>query len=262
MAGALVSCGLVQGVEQHRESAYRAEYDAWTRHGRVSSGLAVVLEVQATLLSPSFRMALADKKRTWRRPDEERALKELSETFQDEWRKRIEFVVFVFTPDPSGADMTAESPVWKLHLESPAGVRVEPDRIERISEPYEELVADYPSATRWSVPYRVWFGRPEAEKARTRPFAEKPIWLVFSGPAGEVRMTWGGAAEGGSGKSVYPDISSAFSSSSGGTVRFNAVNACWLITIRSAWNSEMGTSRGRDPVSTRRANPPVVLPHS
>jgi len=195
LAVILGACGFLreslrEEMRIQRESPYRKVYEDWTRTGRAYTGFSVEMIVHATLLGPTFRDALLEKRSAdygWT----EAEIARWKHHAREEVRRTLEFMLFAYAPERKRAELGTDRSVWNLYLENAKGARLLPLDVERLSDDPEVLVRDYPRATPWCIAYRIRFraddGMQEAEFISEKG---QPVFLNIMGPLGAVRMEW------------------------------------------------------------------------
>jgi hypothetical protein len=170
-------------------SWYVDELKKWTRHGHLIADFDDTLSVDATLHSPEFRAAYAEK---WiavyllNTDEAARMRAQLNGQIADVWELHVETSAHVFEI----ADLSPKKSVWRVSLLDDQGRALQPLSIEAVKQRPETNSAFYPYASLFSRPWTVKFPRNLADG--TPLVTPDTRWLTFrfAGPQGFVDLVW------------------------------------------------------------------------
>ena len=132
---------------------------AWTRHGRITSGWDLVLNIHATFKSPEWRAAYVAERtsRQHLRPKDRLAL---MERHQAEEKKFYELELLVSTYDRSENDLArGKRSMWSIWLIDGFGKQVEPVSIKKDKRPRGVIREYFPDFDDFDEAYVVRFPR-------------------------------------------------------------------------------------------------------
>jgi hypothetical protein len=168
---------------------YVDELKRWTRHGELLHDFDAALEVDATLRSPEFRAAFADKYVKLYRIAPETAIQVRGELLAD-GADTYEFHLETATHDYALNELGGARSVWRITLVDDEGHEVTPTEILATRVKRELDLAMYPYANYFSRGWRIRFPRVRADGAPLIGADARSLTLRLSGPAGSIDLLW------------------------------------------------------------------------
>jgi hypothetical protein len=167
-------------------ASYRATTEKWTRSASMSASYQQVLSVDATILSPEWRAARAERDVKLRGLGPA-ARDELFAKAREQAAGPWEIELLVTTWDRRENDLhRSKRATWRVALLDAEGNEIEPIEIVRDRRPTYVVQAEFPHLGDFAQPYIVRFPK---EKAVLGP-AIQVVRLRMTSVRGAVEMTW------------------------------------------------------------------------
>jgi hypothetical protein len=188
-AGAPPPVSLADPTTPPTAKQYVDQLKKWTRHGHLLNDFDAALDVDATLRSPEFRAAYAEKYLKVYRVGPDRAAKVRGDILSD-GADTYEFHVETATHDYDLNDLVGSKTVWRVTLVDDQQHEVLPTEISLVRERKRLDAEFYPYATLFSRGWRVRFPRTRIDGSPLVGNDTKSLTLRFAGPQGSVDLVW------------------------------------------------------------------------
>jgi hypothetical protein len=188
-AGAPPPVSLADPTRAPTAKEYVDELKKWTRHGHLLADFDAALDVDATLRSPQFRAAYAEKYLDVYRVGPELQTKVRGDLMSD-GADTYEFHVETATHDYDLNDLVGSKTVWRVTLVDDEKHEVLPSEIAVLRERKRLDQEFYPYTTLFSRGWRIRFPRVRGDGSPLVGSDTKSLTLRFAGPQGVVDLVW------------------------------------------------------------------------
>ena len=187
--GAPLHVSLAEPSPPPTANDYVDQVKLWTRHAHLRNDFDAALDVDATLRSPQFRAAYAEKYIQIYRIGPENQARIRGELISD-GADSYEFHVETVTHDYALNDLTSAKTIWRVTLIDDQAHEVVPGSVVGIKErlPLDNLF--YPYTTIFSRGWVLRFPRARADGTPLVGGATRSLTLRFAGPQGSVDLVW------------------------------------------------------------------------
>jgi hypothetical protein len=168
---------------------YVNQLKRWTRHGHLFNDFDAALDVDATMRSPEFRAAYAEKYLKVYRVEPESAPKVRGDILSD-GADSYEFHVETATHDYDLNDLVGSKSVWRVTLVDDQSHEVTPAEVSLVRERKRLATEFYPYAGVFSRGWRLRFPRARRDGSPLVGTDTKSLTLRFAGPQGSVDLVW------------------------------------------------------------------------
>jgi hypothetical protein len=182
-----VSLGDPQRALSDRD--YVDQLKRWTRHGHVIADFDDALDVNATLRSPEFRAAYAEKYLKVYRVEPETQPKVRGELISD-GADTFEFHVESAAHDYDINDFTSAKSIWRVTLVDDQGHEVKPIEIVPDKARRQAEIEFYPYAGIFARGWRMRFPRARLDGTPLVGAGTKSLMLRIAGPPGTIELVW------------------------------------------------------------------------
>ncbi len=172
-------------------SSYVDELKKWTRHGHIIADFDETLAVDATLHSPEFRAAYAEKFIAVYKMNEEDAAKQrakLAAEVADVWELHAEIATHTYEVNEFNT-ATNKSP-WRVTLIDEKNRAVSTTDIKLDRGRREVISALYPYLTTFSRGWKLRFPRNLPDGTPLVTAETRELTMRIAGPQGSVDLTW------------------------------------------------------------------------
>jgi hypothetical protein len=180
---------LEQPAKAPRAKDYVDALKKWTRHGQLQSDFDVALSVDATMLSPEFRSAFAERYIKLYRlspVEAERKRAEIGSTGADEYVFHAETSTHSFDLN----DLSSNKTVWRISLVDDKGREVVAREVRQDKKARDFQEAFYPYQNVFSKSWDIRLPRTLGDGTPLVGPDTKALTLRFAGPHGSVDLTW------------------------------------------------------------------------
>ena len=188
----LAACGAADprvrltGEWPPRAGDYKTVTAEWTRTAVLRGSYQEVMELAATLKSPEWHLAHAEKDARHRGLEGEAKAQRIAQA-QAEAAGPFEFQLMVTTWDRRENDLEkGKRSVWRVVLLGPDGKEIEPLEIIKDKRPAFVVRAEFPALGDFAVPYIVRFPR----EANVLGPGVRQVRLRISGERGGLEVRW------------------------------------------------------------------------
>ncbi len=172
-----------------KASEYVDELKRWTRHGQLQHDFEVALSVDATMMSPEFRAAYAERVVSVYRYSEEEAARKRAEILAED-ANFFTFHLETAAHNWQTNDLSGSKSIWRISLVNDQGREIPTTDIHSSKSAREYDISFYPYGTEFSKP---WFIRVPSTFADGSPLVTaetKTLTLRFAGPPGSIDLVW------------------------------------------------------------------------
>jgi hypothetical protein len=168
---------------------YVDELKRWTRRGHLRDDFDEALDIEATLRSPEFRAAFAEKWIAVFKISPSEALRVRDQILAD-GADTYEFYMESATHRFELNEFSSTKSVWRLALVDDRGREVTTAQVMASKERRELDMAFYPYATTFSRGFRLRFPRSLPDGSPLVTTETRAITLRFAGPQGSLDLVW------------------------------------------------------------------------
>ena len=172
------------------ESTYRADFNAWTREGRIYDGLDVKLIAAATYMSPKFRKAFAVEYAKIYKLTELEKNKLISDQ-ENAGAGYEDFIFAAYVPEKEWDDFYKKNSIWKIYLTRDNIEQIKPIEIRKLEKRDAKTGYFYSYVTPWKSIYRLRFPKLFSDDGEKIPQEKAGSFkLVLTSVLGSTEMLW------------------------------------------------------------------------